>query len=150
MADGKFYEAVPWANGFMDWNVISTWGYWNLTGRSTIGDTPFDVEVTYECDPERFPGLVFRRELLHQTKNGTGPSLCVSILQSLTRLKAIKLVWHFISNISVLALLGGPWCSPWVKRSQLKPAISVHCCESHSRSSICERKSMGNVTQRDT
>eukprot|EP00980_Cylindrotheca_fusiformis_P025138 scaffold13187_cov60-Cylindrotheca_fusiformis.AAC.1 len=46
-------------NGFMDWNV-STWGYWNLTGRSTIGDSPFDVEVTYECDPERFPGLVFR------------------------------------------------------------------------------------------
>lgn len=57
--DGTFYEAVPWANGFMDWNV-TTWGYWNLTGRSTLGDRPFDVEVTYECDPETFPGLVFR------------------------------------------------------------------------------------------
>lgn len=51
-------QAVPWANGFMDWNV--TWGYWNLTGRSTSGDCPFDVELVYECDSEALPGLVFR------------------------------------------------------------------------------------------
>lgn len=56
---GTFYEAVPWANGYMDWNV-STWGFWNLTGRSTSGDQPFDAEVTYELDPIEMPGLVFR------------------------------------------------------------------------------------------
>ena len=43
----------------MDWNV-TTWGFWNLTGRSTSGERPFEAEVTYECDPKEIPGLVFR------------------------------------------------------------------------------------------
>lgn len=54
-----FYEAVPWADGYMDWNV-TTWGFWNLTGRCTSADQPFDAEVTYELNPKDLPGLVFR------------------------------------------------------------------------------------------
>ena len=54
--NGTFYEAVPWSDGYTDFNV-STWGRWDLSGRCTSGDRPFDVEVLFECDPETTPGL---------------------------------------------------------------------------------------------
>jgi tocopherol cyclase len=56
--NGTLYEAVPWLGG-MSWEV-STWGSWTLRGKSTSCDNPFEVEVSYKCDPTSTPGLVFR------------------------------------------------------------------------------------------
>ena len=53
--NGKFYEATPWL-GEMDWE-ISPWGYWKMTGRSTKGARPFEVELEAICDS---PGVKLR------------------------------------------------------------------------------------------
>mmetsp|Transcript_18719 Transcript_18719/g.38730 ORF Transcript_18719/g.38730 Transcript_18719/m.38730 type:complete len:514 (-) Transcript_18719:97-1638(-) len=53
-----FYEATPWT-GEMQWNV-TTWGSWELSGKSIYGDRPFEAKVSYQVDPEESPGLVFR------------------------------------------------------------------------------------------
>ena len=132
--DGTFYEAVPWANGYMDWNV-TTWGYWNLTGRSISGESPFDVEVVYECDSELLPGLVFRAP----TPDEGMVYFCRDTFEANVTLSLWHLEWDGTEYKRVdppvinqarsrqggAEVGGGPWWSPWIKRSQLKPAIRL-------------------------
>eukprot|EP00980_Cylindrotheca_fusiformis_P003126 scaffold721_cov131-Cylindrotheca_fusiformis.AAC.16 len=166
--DGKFYEAVPWANGFMDWNV-STWGYWNLTGRSTIGDTPFDVEVTYECDPERFPGLVFRAP----TPDEGMVYFCRDTFEANVTLSLWHLEWDGTQFVRVYppvidqaqsnqggAEIGGKisllslqnWRTMVESLGQEIATETCYPCIAANpiQDPVCERKSMGNVSQKDT
>lgn len=118
----------------MEWNV-QTWGYWNLTGRSTVGDRPFDVEVIYECDPELLPGLIFRAP----TPDEGMVYFCRDTFEANVTLSLWDLEWNGSeferiyppiisqarSDQGGAEVGGGPWWQPWVKRSQLKPAIRI-------------------------
>jgi tocopherol cyclase len=133
--NGTFYEAVPW-NGSMEWNV-STWGRWNLRGRKTSGDRPFDVEVKYGCDPEVSPGLVFRAP----TPDEGMVYFCRDTFEANVSLSLWELEWdsrrkelvrryppiidNAVSRQGGAEVGGGPWWDLWVGRSQLKKPIKA-------------------------
>ena len=134
--NGKFYEAVPWT-GSMAWNV-STWGYWKLEGRSTVGPNPFEVEIIYECDAEEIPGLVFRAP----TPDEGMVYFCRDTFEADTTLT----LWELELDTSTKEFIrragpplidraksaqggaeigGGPWWDSWVATSKVKKTIST-------------------------
>jgi tocopherol cyclase len=137
--NGTFYEAVPW-KGDMEWNV-STWGYWGLRGSCYEGANPFAVEVTYECDPEELPGLVFRAptpdEGMVYFCRDTFDAKCTLSLWELEvdrsslsgRRKFIKkeppIIDRATSRQGGAEIGGGPWWSEWKAKSRLKRVIKT-------------------------
>lgn len=131
--NGTFYEGVPW-NGSMDWNV-STWGRWNLRGRHTSGDRPFDVEVEYKCDPDILPGLVFRAP----TPDQGMVYFCRDTFEADVNLSLWELEWdsgrkklarkyppiihNAVSRQGGAEVGGGPWDVWWAGKSRLKKPI---------------------------
>jgi tocopherol cyclase len=134
--NGTFFEAVPW-NGAMEWNV-STWGYWHLRGKCTSGDRPFEVEVTYECDPETLPGLVFRAP----TPDQGMVNFCRDTFEAAVNLTLWELEWdsekkEYVrmsgpplidgakSSQGGAEVGGGPWWDNWMAKSKLKVAVNA-------------------------
>lgn len=132
--NGTFYEAVPWT-GTMDWKV-ATWGYWELVGRCTFGDRPFEVKIIYECDPVETPGLVFRAP----TPDEGMVRFCRDTFVANTTLSLWELEWNdqlrsFQRKLGVpvidqakstqggAEIGGGPWWDDWNGESRLKQPI---------------------------
>ena len=135
--NNTFYEAVPWT-GSMSWNV-STWGYWQLKGTCTTGTSnPFEVEVTYQCDPKTLPGLVFRAPtpdegmvyFCRDTFDAT-TSLTLWELEynsqtgSFERKGGPPLINNATSTQGGAEIGGGPWWDSWIATSKLKKTIST-------------------------
>jgi len=134
--NGTFYEAVPWT-GTMDWKV-STWGSWMLTGSSTTSDRPFEVEVSYSCDPATNPGLVFRAP----TPDEGMVYFCRDTFEAATTLSLWELKWdeatkeykrkagpplidQATSSQGGAEVGGGPWWDDWEKESRVKQPIKA-------------------------
>jgi tocopherol cyclase len=132
--NGKFYEAVPWT-GTMKWKV-ATWGYWELEGRCTFGERPFEVKIVYECDPAVTPGLVFRAP----TANEGMVRFCRDTFVASTTLSLWELEWNSqtksyerqkgpplidraTSSQGGAEVGGGPWWDEWKGESRLKQPI---------------------------
>jgi tocopherol cyclase len=132
--NGTFYEAVPWA-GEMEWKV-DTWGSWFLTGRSTTPDRPFEVQVSYTCDPIEIPGLVFRAP----TPDEGMVYFCRDTFEANATLSLWELEWHTASEQYIrkagpplidratssqggAEVGGGPWWDTWEKESRVKQPI---------------------------
>jgi len=135
--DGKFYEGVPWLGGAMEWKV-STWGSWELRGNSTYGDRPFEAVVTYKCDPETTPGLVFRAP----TPDQGMVYFCRDTFVAHTSLTLWELEWDGVekgyvrkpgpplinnatSSQGGAEIGGGPWWDTWEGQSKLKQPIKA-------------------------
>ena len=134
--NGIFYEAVPWT-GSMSWNV-STWGYWQLTGTCTMGSNPFEVQVMYQCDPEKIPGLKFRaptpdsgmvyfcRDTFDATTSLTLWELEFDpISKTYKRKLGPPLINNATSTQGGAEIGGGPWWDSWISTSKLKRTIST-------------------------
>jgi tocopherol cyclase len=137
--NGTFFEAVPW-KGEMDWNV-STWGYWGLRGECFDCDNPFAVEVTYECVPEKCPGLVFRAptpdEGMVYFCRDTFDATCTLSLWELEVVgngssnshkyskKEPPLIDRATSRQGGAEIGGGPWWTDWKAKSRLKRIIKI-------------------------
>lgn len=133
--NGTFYEAVPW-KGSMEWNV-STWGRWFMRGECTVGERPFCVELSYSCDPEEFPGLVFRAP----TPDEGMVYFCRDTFEANVSLTLWELEWdkhtkqakkkqppvinNATSSRGGAEVGGGPWWDSWVGKSDLKKPIRV-------------------------
>jgi tocopherol cyclase len=132
--NGLFYEAVPWS-GSMEWEV-TTWGSWELRGNSTFGDRPFEAVVTYECDTETTPGLVFRAP----TPDQGMVYFCRDTFEADTTLTLWELEWNkekscYVrkpgpplidqakSNQGGAEVGGGPWWDTWKGSSHVKQPI---------------------------
>jgi tocopherol cyclase len=133
--NGSFHEAVPWT-GSTEWNV-STWGFWQLQGKCTSGDSPFEVEVVYRCDPVTVPGLVFRAP----TPNDGMVYFCRDTFEADTTLTLWELEMDPSTNRFVrkagpplidqakssqgsAEVGGGPWWTTWAATSQMKTSIN--------------------------
>jgi tocopherol cyclase len=134
--NGAFYEAVPWT-GTMEWKV-ATWGSWLMTGKSTVGDRPFEVEVTYTCDPDDIPGMVFRAP----TPDEGMVYFCRDTFEAKTTLTLWELEWdagqkqfvrktgaplidRAISSQGGAEVGGGPWWDEWNRESRVKQPIKA-------------------------
>lgn len=124
--DGKFYEATPWL-GSMEWDV-SPWGYWRMTGRSTKGARPFEVELEAICDS---PGVKLRAPT---EKEGMAYSCRDSFLGKVTvslwelkwdqatksYIRGNILVDRAMSTQAAVEVGGGPWWDNWKAFSVMK------------------------------
>jgi tocopherol cyclase len=132
--NGTLYEAVPWLGG-MSWDV-STWGSWVLRGNSTWGESPFEIEVTFECDPQTTPGLVFRAptpdEGLVRFCRDTFEAKCTLSLwrlewndqfQKYARSAGPPLIDGATSSQGGAEIGGGPWWDTWSGEARLKKPI---------------------------
>jgi tocopherol cyclase len=132
--NGTLYEAVPWLGG-MSWEV-STWGSWILRGNSTLCDNPFEVEVTYKCNPIVTPGLVFRaptpdeglvrfcRDTFEAECNFTLWLLQWDVdLQRFVRQEGPPLIDQARSAQGGAEVGGGPWWDDWKGEARLKKPI---------------------------
>lgn len=132
--NGTFYEAVPWTGG-MVWNV-DTWGSWELKGNCTFGERPFQVEISYECDPSETPGLVFRAptpdEGMVRFCRDTFVAKCTLSLWELDWNKETKsyvrkpgppLIDCATSRQGGAEVGGGPWWDTWKGESKVKQPI---------------------------
>lgn len=132
--NGTFYEATPW-KGTMEWKV-ATWGEWILTGRSTQGGRPFEVEVSFSCDPDEVPGLVFRAP----TPDEGMVYFCRDTFEAKTKLSLWELEWNAATQSfeRKLPLIdgatssqggaevgGGPWWDTWEQKSVVKQPIKA-------------------------
>lgn len=134
--DGMFFEAVPWS-GHMEWQV-STWGIWKLSGNSTFGSRPFAIEVTYECDAEKIPGLDFRAP----TPDEGMVFFCRDTFVANTTLTLWELDWNVTtksyfrkpgpplidratSSQGGAEIGGGPWWSTWEATSVVKQPLKA-------------------------
>jgi len=124
--DGKFYEATPWL-GTMEWDV-STWGYWKMTGRSTRGERPFEVELEAICDS---PGVKLRAP----TEKDGMVYFCRDSFLAAVELSLWELDWDpntqsYIrgkvvvdkarSKQAAVEIGGGPWWDDWKSISVMK------------------------------
>jgi len=131
--NGTFYEAVPWS-GEMEWKA--KWGSWELRGNCTDGDRPFEAIVTYHCDAETTPGLVFRAP----TPDQGMVYFCRDTFEAQTTLSLWELEWDAQDRAFVLKpgpplidnatssqggaeIGGGPWWDEWKGRSVVKQPI---------------------------
>ena len=132
--NGAFYEAVPWT-GDMRWNV-STWGYWLLSGRCTSGEKTFEVEIIYECDPEKIPGLVFRAPtpdegMVYFCKDTFEAKTTLTLWElekdevtgKFMRNAGPPLIDRATSSQGGAEIGGGPWWDSWVGESKVKKPI---------------------------
>jgi tocopherol cyclase len=130
--NGILYEAVPWMGG-MSWDV-DTWGRWVLKGNSTLGDRRFAVEVTYICDPNLIPGLVFRaptkREGLVRFCRDTFVATCELSLWELDwdettsqNIRGRSIIEKARSSQGGAEVGGGPWWDTWREESTVKRPI---------------------------
>lgn len=134
--NGTLYEAVPWLGG-MTWEV-ATWGSWVLRGNSTLCDRPFEVEVTYKCDPTTTPGLVFRAP----TPDAGLVRFCRDTFEAETTLSLWELEWNgrekrYVRNAGHplidrarssqggAEIGGGPWWDTWVAEARVKKPIKA-------------------------
>jgi tocopherol cyclase len=132
--NGTFYEAVPWS-GHMEWEV-ATWGSWLLKGNSTYGDRPFEVEISYKCDPLKTPGLVFRAP----TPDEGMVFFCRDTFEAETTLTLWQLEYNAetkqyvrktgpplidgaTSSQGGAEIGGGPWWSEWKGSSVVKQPV---------------------------
>ena len=134
--NGVLYEAVPWLGG-MSWEV-APWGSWKMTGNNTMSDQPFEVEVTYTCDPEESPGLVFRAptpdEGMVRFCRDTFEAHCTLTMweldwdgsqQKFFRKEGKPLIDHAESIHGGAEVGGGPWWDVWKSDSRLKPIVKA-------------------------
>jgi tocopherol cyclase len=134
--NGTLYEAVPWLGG-MSWDV-GTWGTWNLRGNSTLGEHPFEIVVSYKCDPVTTPGLVFRAptpdEGLVRFCRDTFEAECTlslwllewdDLLQRYVRRAGPPLIDNAMSTQGGAEIGGGPWWDDWKGEARLKKPIKV-------------------------
>lgn len=118
----------------MNWKV-STWGMWELTGSSTTTDPPFEVEITYTCDPSTVPGLVFYAP----TPNQGMVKFCRDTFEAHVRLTlweceydketqqlvraATPLIQGATSTQGGAEIGGGPWWDDWEGTSRVTRTI---------------------------
>lgn len=128
---GQFYEAVPWT-GQMGWKV-DTWGSWVLYGKCTEGDRKFEVEVTYDLDPNETPGLVFRAPtpkdgMVYFCRDTFEADVTLSLweleydemIREWVRKSGPPLIDRAKSSQGGAEVGGGPWWDTWQNDSQLK------------------------------
>jgi tocopherol cyclase len=123
--DGIMYEATPWI-GTMQWDV-SPWGMWNMTGRSTKGERPFEVALFSTSDK---PGVVLR---VPSSKGMV--YFCRDSFSTNTTLSLWELVWdkslgEYVrgktiidearSTQAAVEVGGGPWWDRWKGESNMK------------------------------
>ncbi len=124
--NGKFYEATPWL-GTMEWD-ISTWGYWKMTGRSTKGARPFEVELKAICDS---PGVKLRAPtekdgMVYFCRDSFLGSVTLSLWElewdSSTKkfIRGAVVVENATSSQAAVELGGGPWWDSWKDSSVMK------------------------------
>ena len=150
--DGKFYEATPWL-GTMEWD-ISTWGYWRMTGRSTKGARPFEVELEAVCDS---PGVKLRAP----TEKDGMAYFCRDSFLGNVRLSLWELDWDpetktYVrgavvvedarSNQAAVELGGGPWWDNWRSSSVMKQPMRGMVRLPYRISNI--QKQVGSVLRR--
>lgn len=133
--NGTFFEGVPWC-GTMEWKV--KWGSWELRGKFTDGDHPFEAVVTYECDPPQVPGLVFRAP----TPDEGMVYYCRDTFAATVNVTLWELAWdggrhEFVrkpgppridraaSSQGGAEIGGGPWWDEWRGTSQVKQPIKA-------------------------
>lgn len=124
--DGIMYEATPWI-GTMEWD-IAPWGMWNMTGRSTKGERPFEVELYSNC---HVPGVVLR---VPTEKEGM-QYFCRDSFSTNTTLSLWELDWDdqvgaYVrgrviidkaqSTQAAVEVGGGPWWDRWKGQSRMK------------------------------
>jgi tocopherol cyclase len=124
--NGKFYEATPWL-GTMQWN-ISTWGYWKMTGRSTKGARPFEVQLEAICEspgvklraPTEKEGMqYFCRDSFH---GNVKLSLWELERDPVTNeyVRGALLINNATSSQAAVEVGGGPWWDSWIDVSVMK------------------------------
>jgi tocopherol cyclase len=133
--NGTFFEGVPWC-GVMEWKV--KWGSWELRGRFTDGNHPFEAVVTYACDPAKIPGLVFRAP----TPDEGMVYFCRDTFDAHVNLTLWELQWdaerkeyirkpgfpridNAYSAQGGAEIGGGPWWDEWKGTSQVKQPIKA-------------------------
>jgi len=124
--DGIMYEATPWL-GTMEWD-IAPWGQWNMTGRSTKGERPFEVQLYSTCD---MPGVLLRAP----TEKDGMVYFCRDSFSTNTTLSLWELIWddecgQYVrgrtiiheakSTQAAVEVGGGPWWDKWKGQSQMK------------------------------
>lgn len=131
-----FYEATPWT-GEMSWNV-STWGSWEMLGKSIFGERPFEAQLSLRVDPQRTTGLVFRAP----TPDEGMVYFCRDTFEAETQLVLWELEWDEAKNEFVrksgpplidaksfhggAEVGGGPWWDTWTASSRVsKPILSL-------------------------
>ncbi|KAL7555533.1 hypothetical protein ACA910_006121 [Epithemia clementina (nom. ined.)] len=133
----QFFEAVPWT-GTMSWNV-TTWGSWVMQGKATYGDRPFEVLVSYQVDPLKTPGLVFRAPLpgegmVYFCRDTFEANVTLTVWElewggkkiGYVRKQGSPLVDHAFSQQGGAEVGGGPWWSTWTATSELsKPVLAL-------------------------
>mmetsp|Transcript_10391 Transcript_10391/g.13756 ORF Transcript_10391/g.13756 Transcript_10391/m.13756 type:complete len:492 (-) Transcript_10391:46-1521(-) len=135
--NNAFYEATPWT-GEMQWNV-TTWGSWELKGKSIYGDRPFEAHVSYQVDPQKNPGLIFRAP----TPDEGMVYFCRDTFEAATKLTLWELEWdrnqkQFVrkrgppliagatSSQGGAEVGGGPWWDTWTATSKVsKPVLAL-------------------------
>lgn len=121
-----FYEATPWI-GTMEWD-ISPWGYWKMTGRSTKGARPFEVDLEAVCDS---PGVKLRAP----TEKDGMVYFCRDSFLAKVKLSLWELTWDeackdyvrgqvlvdgATSTQAAVEVGGGPWWDNWKDVSVMK------------------------------
>jgi tocopherol cyclase len=124
--NGKFYEATPWL-GTMEWD-ISPWGYWRMTGRSTKGARPFEVELEAICDstgvklraPTEKDGMVYfcRDSFLGNTRLSLWELEWDAATE--TYVRGAVVVDNATSTQAAVEVGGGPWWDNWKDVSVMK------------------------------
>ena len=119
----------------MRWNV-TTWGSWELQGKSTYCDRPFETLVSFFVDPLTTPGLVFRAP----TPDEGMVFFCRDTFDAKVTLTLWELEWSKEENEYVrkegpplidratsmhggAEVGGGPWWSTWTAHSKLSKGI---------------------------
>lgn len=124
--NGIFYEATPWL-GTMEWD-ISPWGYWKMTGRSTKGLRPFEVELEATCDS---PGVKLRAPtetdgMVYFCRDSFLGDVTLSLWKlewdetSKTYVRGAVVVDRARSSQAALEVGGGPWWDHWKAASNMK------------------------------
>lgn len=129
--NGTFYEAVPWT-GSMDWKV-DLWGRWVLYGKCTVGERKFEVEVTYEVNPEEDPGLVIRAPtptdgMVYFARDTFNAHVTLSLWELVRdssektwiRKPGPPIIDRATSSQGGAEIGGGPWWDGWENNSELK------------------------------
>lgn len=122
----------------MQWNV-TTWGSWQMQGKSIYGDRPFEVLVSFEVDPLKTPGLVFRAP----TPDAGMVFFCRDTFEANVTLTVWELEWNKDTKEFVCSrdsplidcatsqqggaeVGGGPWWTTWTATSELsKPVLAL-------------------------